>query len=143
MAVNDPAEQKFKDIFEKLSRSSFRAGFRLSKTDRQYAIAKGQTVLKEHAKDLLTKRIGQAEPKNDGKQTPTKGHPVFTAQHATGCCCRSCLQKWHGFEKHVPLTQEQIGYLSELVVEWIRRDLAKPEPKRRIRKGETLDLFNP
>ena len=24
-----------------------------------------------------------------------KGHPVFIAQHATACCCRSCLEKWH------------------------------------------------
>ncbi len=29
-----------------------------------------------------------AEPRNDGKQTPFRGHPVFTAQHATATCCR-------------------------------------------------------
>ena len=129
-------------VFERLSQSSFRSRFRLSRDDREYAIAKGENSLREHARELLTKRIGAAEPLNDGKQTPTKGHPVFTAQHATGCCCRGCLQKWHGIEKHIPLTEDQISYLTELVLEWIRRDLKKPPPKRRIRKGDTLDLFS-
>jgi hypothetical protein len=47
----------------------------------------------------VSKRLGSANPLNDGKQTPFKGHPVFIAQHATATCCRGCLAKWHGIRK--------------------------------------------
>src|SRR3546814_16649873 len=45
---------------------------------------------------IVEKRLAPAEPVNDGKQTPMRGHPVLIAQHATATCCRSCLAKWHG-----------------------------------------------
>ena len=48
-----------------------------------------------HAQDLIARRLVPAEPRNDGKQTPYRGHPVFVAQHATATCCRSCLERWH------------------------------------------------
>ena len=36
-----------------------------------------------------------ANPLNDGKQIPMRGHhPVFKAQLACACCCRDCLAKW-------------------------------------------------
>ena len=39
--------------------------------------------IRKHAFDFITARIASESPKNDGKQTPMKGHPVFVAQHAT------------------------------------------------------------
>ena len=39
------------------------------------------------ADDFVAKRFALAIIPNDGKQTPMKEHPVFIAQHATGCCC--------------------------------------------------------
>ena len=76
------------ELFEALSHSAFRSKFRLSYADRTYAETRNDELLKKHAKEILHDRIGSANPKNDGKQTPYKGHPIFTAQHATGCCCR-------------------------------------------------------
>lgn len=131
----------FDELFKALATSSFRSGFRLSLKDRTYAQSKGEAEIKRHAGELLRERIGAARPMRDGRQTPFKGHPVFTAQHATGCCCRSCLLKWHGIPKGEPLTKEQISELSEIVCEWIRRDLQKPAPKRVLKKGEIPDLF--
>ena len=60
---------------------------------------------------------------NDGKQTPMKGHPVFIAQHATGTCCRGCLEKWHKISKGVALTDNQVNYVVALIMEWIKKEL--------------------
>lgn len=129
-------------LFEALSRSSFRSGFRLSHDDRLYAETRTEELLRQHAHDILKKRIGAAHPFKDGSQTPYKGHPVFTAQHATGCCCRSCLYKWHGIEKGRELSEAELNELSEDILEWIRRDLKKPPKKKRLKKGETGNLFD-
>ena len=52
-----------------------------------------------------------------------RGHPVFTAQHATATCCRGCINKWHKFPKDVQLTKEQQKYLVDLIMEWIKRQV--------------------
>ncbi|MFR6561558.1 MAG: DUF4186 family protein [Eubacterium ventriosum] len=45
--------------------------------------------------EIIFKREAPAFIHNDVKQTPTKGHPVFVAQHATATCRRECIRKWH------------------------------------------------
>ena len=45
-----------------------------------------------------------------------KGHPVFIAQHATATCCRGCLWKWYRIEKGRSLTEDEIGFVVELVM---------------------------
>ena len=72
----------FDELFERLSKSEFRSRFKLKEKDRLYLDKKGFETIKLHARDFIAKRIAPAEIPNDGKQTPTKGHPVFTAQHA-------------------------------------------------------------
>ena len=52
-----------------------------------------------------------------------KGHPVFVAQHATATCCRGCLHKWHGIEEKRKLTKEEIDYIVDVIIEWIKRDM--------------------
>lgn len=115
----------YDEIFEKLKKSEFRSRFKLKEKDREYLLSKSFDTIKNHARDFISKRIAPANPTNDGKQTPTKGHPVFTAQHATACCCRGCINKWHKFPKNVPLTQEQQEYLVEIIMEWLRRQVEK------------------
>ncbi len=61
------------------------------------------------------------EPANDGKQTPMRGHPVFTAQHATATCCRGCLAKWHGIEKRRQLTEAEIDYVVGVIRQWLAK----------------------
>ncbi len=131
----------FDGLFSRLAKSTFRSKFRLSDQDRAYAIEKGRELIRLHAMDLISSRLAPAFPANDGKQTPMKGHPVFTAQHAVGCCCRGCLSKWHGIPKGRVLSEEEKEYVVSVILEWIRRDLGKPAATRKIRKGDTLPLF--
>jgi hypothetical protein len=82
-----------------LKQSKFRSKFKLSEKDRDYIAAKGLETIKDHAYQFMNSRVAPDFPKNDGKQTPMRGHPVFIAQHATATCCRGCILKWHGIEK--------------------------------------------
>lgn len=113
----------YDEIFDRLSKSDFRKKFKLSQKDRLYLEQKGFDTIRSHAVDFIAKRIAPADIPNDGKQTPMRGHPVFTAQHATATCCRGCVNKWHKFPKEVQLTEEQQKYLVDLIMEWIKRQV--------------------
>ncbi len=113
----------YEQVFEKLNKSKFRSRFKLTQKDRDYINTKGLETIKQHAKDFVRRRIAPAVIENDGKQTPMKNHPVFVAQHATACCCRGCIKKWHGFEAGVQLTDEQQEYLVGLIMEWINKQI--------------------
>ena len=80
-------------------------------------------VIREHAYDFIGKRLAPENIPNDGKQTPWKGHPVFIAQHATGCCCRECLFKWHRINKGKELTKEQQDYVVDVLMTWIENQM--------------------
>ena len=90
-------QETYAQMLVRLSRSNFRSRFHLKAQDKQYIREKGWNTIADHAADFVSKRLAPAEPKNDGKQTPMRGHPVFIAQHATACCCRGCLAEmaWH------------------------------------------------
>jgi hypothetical protein len=107
------------EVFEALGRSEFRSRFRLSGKEAAYLRQKGITTILEHARDFVSKRLAQANPANDGRQTPMRNHPVFIAQHATGTCCRGCLEKWHHIPKGQPLTDEQIEYILRVLRRWL------------------------
>ncbi len=123
MVKNNYTGNKNNDIFERLARSKFRSSFLLSKTDREYIKKKGIETIRLHAKDFVQQRLAPAEPKNDGKQTPMHGHPVFIAQHATATCCRGCLEKWHHIPKGKVLTSEQQEYVVNIIMTWIENQL--------------------
>ncbi len=111
-------------VLQKLSNSKFRSSFHLNKKMKEYVINNGYEKVKVHAEEILRKRIQQANPKNDGKQTPMKQvHPVFIAQHATACCCRGCIEKWHRIPKGVELNDEQINYMTKIIMKWIEYEI--------------------
>ncbi|MEN6386611.1 MAG: DUF4186 domain-containing protein [Phycisphaerales bacterium] len=113
-------EEKLNNLFERLSKSKFRSRFKLSAKDIEYIKNKGIDTIQRHAFDFITARLAPEEPKNDGKQTPMKGHPVFIAQHATATCCRSCLAKWHKIPAHKQLSPPEIEYVVEVLMQWIK-----------------------
>ena len=87
---NDDEQQWIATMLERLSHSQFRAKFALTDKDRAYARTKGKATIDRHAREMLRDRIGAAEPKNDGRQTPWRGHPVFRS-----ACYRHMLPRMH------------------------------------------------
>lgn len=112
---------------ERLGHSAFRSKFTLSSKDLDYTLEKGPETINRHAHEMLRNRVGAARPLKDGKQTPWRGHPVFTAQHATATCCRGCIQKWHGIPKGRELTDDEVNRLADLVMAWIARDVMQQD----------------
>ena len=88
-----------------------------------YINEKGIDKIREHTIDFINKKISDAYPINDGKQTPTKNHPTFIAMHACACCCRSCLYKWHHIDKGRKLTKEEKEYIVNLIMKRIENEL--------------------
>ena len=109
------------DLFTALSRSPFRRRFRLGVREREYLESKGMDTVLAHAADFIAQRLAPADPRNDGKQTPFRGHPVFVAQHATATCCRGCLAKWLHIEKGRLLTGDEQAYAVAVIEQWLRR----------------------
>ena len=122
MAV-ESVNYDFTLLFERLSKSNFRSRFHLSKKDREYIAQKGLATIRQHAEDFVAKRLAPAYIPNDGKQTPMKGHPVFLAQHATGCCCRGCFYKWHHIAAGRWLTKAEQQYAVAVLMAWIEKQL--------------------
>ena len=112
-----------KVLMEQLGRSEFRSRFHLSDRDRTYVAEKGFETIRRHAAEFVAKRLSPENPDNDGKQTPMRGHPVFIAQHATACCCRSCLEKWHHIPSGKILTGQEQDYIVEVLMDWIRQEM--------------------
>ena len=107
------------ELIERIGRQPFRARFHLRGRDRGLAQLHGSERLRRHAQEIVAKRLAPAFPVKDGKQTPYRGHPVFVAQHATGTCCRSCLQRNHGIEPGRELTTEERDYVVDVLCRWI------------------------
>ncbi len=106
---------------DRLARSRFRNSFRLTEEDQDYIRRKGWFTLSRHAHSILSSRLAAAFPKNDGRQTPWRGHPVFVAQHATATCCRKCVERWHGIPRGRELSTDEIALLTAIVLRWILR----------------------
>ena len=123
----DGEKRNLEDLFERLSQSKFRSGFHLKEKDKKYVLDKGGDKIREHAKEFVSQRLASAVIPNDGKQTPMKGHPIFIAQHATACCCRGCLEKWHHFPRGKELTEEQQDYVVDVLMEWVGRQMEGDE----------------
>lgn len=120
--MNESARRIINAKLDSLSKSKFRSSFYLRKKELEYINKNGLEKINEHAYDFIKVKLSAAYPDNDGAQTPTKNHPVFIAQHATGTCCRSCLEKWHKIPKGTELTGNQINYIVTLIMEWIKRN---------------------
>ena len=110
-------------VFDALARSAFRRRQSLDAKDRAYLQQRGLDTVLLHAADFVTRRLADANPVNDGRQTPWRGHPVFTAQHATATCCRGCLAKWHAIEAGRPLTDAERRHVVDAIGRWLRLQL--------------------
>ena len=112
------------DLFAALDKSPFRRRFHLGAAEREYIEARGLERVLVEAEELIARRLAPAAPRNDGKQTAFRGHPVFVAQHATATCCRGCLAKWHEIPRGEALTDADQGHVIATIERWLRDQLA-------------------
>ena len=118
----DPTE--IDDRIDRASARPFGRRFHLRGRERATAELRGPQTMRAHAAEIIAERLAPAEPRNDGRQTPYRNHPVFVAQHATATCCRTCLERWHGIPKGRELTSEEQAYAVDVICRWIETDLA-------------------
>lgn len=96
-----------------------------------HARRKGKTELRKAVAHRIQKYIGEVHetedgkklPYRDGQQTPYSGNSIFYAQHATACCCRKCIEYWHGIPQGRDLTDKEIEYFTNLVMLYINERL--------------------
>ena len=112
--------------FKRLANSKFRSRFRLSDADRRYIAKEGIDTIRRHAEDFIRMRLAPANPQNDGRQTPMRGHPVFVAQHATATCCRGCLARWWKIPKGTEIPPERQSRIVDFLMAWIEREIGLP-----------------
>lgn len=111
------------DLFARLARDSFRRKFALRDRELAHLQMWGIEKVMRDARALLQARVAPAQPKNDGRQTPWRNHPVFVAQHATATCCRGCIEKWHSIPRGRELTGEELERILSVIREWLTKFL--------------------
>lgn len=114
--------ENYETAFSRLKKSKFRSRFHLSERDRRYIADKGMETIRRHCEDFVRTRLAPADPPNDGKQTPMRGHPVFVAQHATATCCRGCLEKWWKVPRGVEIPAGRQRGIVDFLMAWIARE---------------------
>jgi hypothetical protein len=119
-------DQLWKKLKTKLSRSKQIPDLDMGEPEIEYVHSRGIEILTLHAADFVRKRLAPADPKNDGRQTPLKGHPVFIAQHATGTSDRDKLSKFHGIKKGIELSEKEIDYIVSVIIRWIEEQAGEP-----------------
>ena len=106
-----------------IAEQQFRARFHLRGRERALVQLRGLQAIRRHAADLIARRVAPAMPHKDGRQTPYRGHPVFVAQHATGTCCRSCLERNHEIARGHELTEPERRYVVDVIMRWVEREI--------------------
>jgi hypothetical protein len=124
--VQNIDDKQWKVLKSKLSRSKQIVSPAMGEPEKEYVLSRGIDILKLHATDFVKKRLAPADPKNDGRQTPLKGHPVFIAQHATGTSDRIKLEKFHGIKIGIELTEKDVSYVVSVILRWIQEQVGEP-----------------
>ena len=122
MQLTRKEKQWINNKLNSLEKSKFRASFHLNKKMIEYIDIKGLELVESHCNDFIDKNLKTYNKEKDGKQTPTKNHPVFVAQHATATCCRGCIEKWYHIPKEKVLQENEIKCIKAMIMEWITKE---------------------
>jgi hypothetical protein len=117
------SDKDWNELKKKLADAGRLEKFVLGDPEKEYVTSRGMDILRLHAADFVNKRLCPANPKNDGRQTPTKGHPVFIAQHATGSNDRASLEEFYGIEMGRELTETEADRIVDVILRWIGEHL--------------------
>lgn len=101
-----------------------------------HARRKGRRKLEEAVRVRLARYLAPESPMRDGFQTPFEGNTIYYAQHATACCCRTCLEYWHNIPRGRPLTESEFEYCATLIDLYLRQRLPdlKDDPEKVARQ---------
>lgn len=88
------------------------------------SISEVEKEVEKRIRRYINKRF--KENPYDGRQTPLDGSIIFYAQHATGTCCKKCIEEWHGIKRNDLLTDKQIKYLVKLIMVYIKKRMNSP-----------------
>ena len=99
----------------------------------RHARRKGPQGIKEAVRSRVFQSVGRVyhmdngkvQPFRDGAQTPTKKARtiIHYGQHATATCCRKCIEIWYGITRGRELTEQEVDYVVELLLTYIRTKL--------------------
>jgi hypothetical protein len=91
-----------------------------------YARRKGLKGLRARAEIIVHKGLKPPYDPTDffeKLKTPKAGSPkanvIHYAQHFTGCCCRRCIEEWHGIPSNRELTKDEMDYFVQLIMLYI------------------------
>lgn len=75
---------------------------------------------------ILSNKINKkrSEIFRDGTQTPIGKDIIFLAQHATGTCCRRCIEEWYGIDRNEIMNNEDINFLTEIILMYIKQKVS-------------------
>lgn len=95
----------------------------INKSVSETAWKRGLTQINEDAQSAVRHSIAPAKPFRDGYQTRFDGDIIQYAQHATATCCRKCLERWYGIPQGRELTQEEISFCVNLMMQYVNKRL--------------------
>jgi len=106
----------------------------------RHALRKGPVGIREAIRKRVVNSVGRVyrmedgtvQPFRDGAQTPFHGNIIYYGQHASATCCRKCIEVWHGIPRGRELTQEEMDYLAELLLGYVRFKLPELGVKARV-----------
>src|ERR1700693_6082718 len=87
---------------------------------KRLAHLRGQKKLRKMLRDELVGHLARPHPFKDGFAVGYDGDPIRYVRHATASCCRNCAEYWHGIEPGTEMTAEQIDYLAEIGIRFLR-----------------------
>lgn len=97
------------------------------KTPTPEMVEKIKTYSAGELDEVISRRLHTTlyKPRNqnifDGRQTPIDDNNlIHWAQHATGTCCRSCLEEWYGINENTDITTSDYNYIQKVVMAYIK-----------------------
>jgi len=102
----------------------------LDERDIELVHSRGMASIKKSAYHFVRTRLAPSNPKNDGKQTPLEGNPVFKAQHATGTESRISLEKNFGIKRGGLLSEKEVDGVVDTIINWIEREVERSGKKQ-------------
>jgi hypothetical protein len=124
--------------FEALRRELIRHHFwhvEIDELARNHALRKGRKAQLPATEARIRSSVGKSSARlpRDGQQTPFTGNVIYYAQHATACCCRKCIEYWHDIPRDRDLTEQEVGYLTDLAWRYIMERMPDlPEERQKV-----------